>query len=137
LEDEGIIFPLKSSIAPPHLPNIYNRNHNTAYFQSPSPAMPLYSTTVTNSPIAMMNYFNAPPPNALRHHHHQQQQQQHSQQQFYHHQLPENSGQEQPLLQHIPVNVVSSLQLQLNGLSNDFPLNQFYSCCSLMHYIDF
>jgi hypothetical protein len=91
---------LKSNVAPPHLPNIYNRNQNTPYFQPPSiaaaSAMPLYSTTVTNSPIAMMNYFNAPT-NTIRHHNHHQQ-----------HQPTENFGHEQFLLQHIPVDVVSS-----------------------------
>lgn len=46
--------------------NPYNRNHNN-FFQPPNQpqqafarALPLYSTTVTNSPVSMMNYFNAP-----------------------------------------------------------------------------
>lgn len=67
-EDEGIIVPLmktnpsssSSSHIPPQLPNLYNRSHNS-YYHPPNPAYApsVYSTTVNNPPIALMNYFNA------------------------------------------------------------------------------
>jgi hypothetical protein len=102
LEDEGIIVPMKSNV-PPQMPNLYNRNQNTYFQQSQSafaPPLPVYSTTLTNSPIAMMNYFNAPS-------NRQQQHQQHHQQQHQHHLLEhvENSF----LQQHIPVDMVTFL----------------------------
>lgn len=63
IEDEGIIIPIKPNVP---MNNPYNRNHNN-FFQSPAQpsqayarALPLFSTTVTNSPVSMMNYFNAP-----------------------------------------------------------------------------
>lgn len=106
LEDEGIIFPIKSNyVSPqlqPQLPNIYNRNqNNAAYYQSQPlapPSMPLYSTTVSNSPLTMMNYFN-PPPSAFNRN-----------QQNYQ-QVSESSPQENhtsTLQQSIPIDVVST-----------------------------
>lgn len=99
MEDEGIIFPLKSNVAPspqiPHLPNIFNRNQNAAYFQPPtiasSPNLPLY---LANSQFAMMNYFNAPQ-SALR-----------APQQLHQHHFAESTAHEQFLQQHIPVDMV-------------------------------
>ena len=63
IDDEGIIIPMKPSM--PHVPfnNPYHRSQGN-FFQSQQAAayaraaMPMYSTTVTNAPIAMMNYFN-------------------------------------------------------------------------------
>ena len=96
LEDEGLVFPLKSNVAPspqtPHLPNIFHRNQNTAYFQphtiAASPNLPLY---LANSQLAMMNYFNTTQ-SALR-----------APQQ---HHIAESTGHEQFLQQHIPVDMV-------------------------------
>lgn len=63
IEDEGIIIPIKQNVP---MNNPYNRNQNN-FFQPPNQppqafarALPMYSTTVTNSPVSMMNYFNAP-----------------------------------------------------------------------------
>lgn len=92
----------------PQMPNnIYNRNQNTAaYYQSPPIAaatMPLYSTTVSNSPLTMMNYFN-PPPSAFNRNQHQH--------------LAESSGHESaPMLtqqQNIPIDIVSSSFFNFN-----------------------
>lgn len=84
----------------PQLPNLYNRNHNT-YFQSPHqafvPPLPVYSTTVTNSPIAMMNYFNTPSNRNLQQH-----------QQHHQHQQVESSIENSFLQQHIPVDMVTT-----------------------------
>ena len=42
------------------MPNLYNRSHNS-YYHPPNPAYAtsVFSTTVNNPPIALMNYFNA------------------------------------------------------------------------------
>lgn len=61
IEDEGIIIPMKPT---PHSSNAYAR-HQANFFQpqqQPSFArspLPMFTTNVTNNPIAMMNYFNA------------------------------------------------------------------------------
>lgn len=63
IDDEGIIIPMKPSM--PNVPfnNPYHRSQGN-FFQSQQAAayaraaLPMYSTTVTNAPIAMMNYFN-------------------------------------------------------------------------------
>lgn len=62
MDDEGIIIPMK-----PHVPVINPNYRNSGNFFQPQQvaayaraALPLYSTTVTNAPIAMMNYFNTP-----------------------------------------------------------------------------
>lgn len=79
------------------MPNIFNRNQSTAYFQPPtiatSPNLPLY---LANSQLAMMNYFNTPQ-SALR-----------APQQLHQHQhhFAESTGHEQFLQQHIPVDMV-------------------------------
>lgn len=88
----------------PQMTNIYNRNLNTAAYYQPPPiaasTMPLYSTTVSNSPLTMMNYFN-PPSNTFNRNQH------------------ENSAHEghsivpqQPPT--IPIDVVSSLDFNFN-----------------------
>lgn len=87
----------------PQMPNIYNRNQNTAayYHQSPPIAastMPLYSTTVSNSPLTMMNYFN-PPPSAFN-----RNQPQHLAESSGHEHSPMVQQQQQP---NIPIDVVS------------------------------
>lgn len=64
IEDEGIIIPMKPTMPHSSMNNPYNRNQSH-YFQpqQPSPFVraPLYTTNVTNNPIAMMNYYNANP----------------------------------------------------------------------------
>ncbi|KAG5674401.1 hypothetical protein PVAND_004375 [Polypedilum vanderplanki] len=103
LEDEGIIFPMKTNTPqlPPQMPSLYNRNQN-AYFQATQPAfvpqLPLYQT---NPSITMMNYFNAAS--------NRQQQQQINQVEH-----TENSF----LQQHIPVDMDLS-QIKLSKLSCD------------------
>lgn len=59
MEDEGIIIPVKQ----PMMPMMQNRPQpqNNYYQQQPYPQLPMYSATVTNSPIAMMNYYNHHP----------------------------------------------------------------------------
>lgn len=64
IEDEGIIIPMKPNVP---VNNLYN-NRNPANFFQQQPAafqraLPMYS--VTNTPIAMMNYFNAPNPHLM------------------------------------------------------------------------
>lgn len=54
----------------PNVPvnNLYNRNPSNFFQQQPAAfqrALPMYS--VTNTPIAMMNYFNAPNPHVMNH----------------------------------------------------------------------
>ena len=76
MEDEGIIIPIK----PTNIMSYNNRNSNN-YYQQPFAAQhPLYPTAVTNSPIAMMNYFNSQsqnnPSQSQSMHSSQQQQQQ-------------------------------------------------------------
>lgn len=61
IEDEGIIIPMK-----PTINNPYNRNHANFFQPQQQPsfartALPMFTTNVTNNPIAMMNYFNAHP----------------------------------------------------------------------------
>lgn len=64
IEDEGIIIPMKSNMPHASMNNPYNRSQGNFYHQQAPPAfgrnLPMYSTTVTNAPIAMMNYFNNP-----------------------------------------------------------------------------
>lgn len=98
IEDEGIVIPMKPNVP---LNNPYNRNHNNYYQPSSQPsafarALPLYSTTVTNSPIAMMNYFNTPSSQHASHMEHESHFLQHHQQ----HAPPQHQ-------QHIPIDLVS------------------------------
>ena len=98
IEDEGIIIPMK-----PHVPlnNMYNRNPNH-FFQPQQQAfqraLPVYSTTVTNTPISMMNYFNAPNPHAMNH-------------ESEHSYIQPNPSQHQPLQQKqsMPIDLVNFL----------------------------
>lgn len=69
IDDEGIIVPMKptmpqSSMNNPNNP--YNRNQQNFFQPQQQPtfarsALPLYTTNVTNNPIAMMNYFHSNP----------------------------------------------------------------------------
>ena len=91
MEDEGIIIPIKPLNTVPMM-NAFNRTPNN-YFQQQYPsALPIYNPTISNSPIAMMNYYNT--------HNQQQQQQQHQHQNQHHLQNVEMHQQQQPKTNH-------------------------------------
>lgn len=78
IEDEGIVIPMKQQITPNG--NHFTRNHQNFFQPQQQPAftraLPLYATNVTNSPLAMMNYFSAAPNHAIQMEHEMRQHQQ-------------------------------------------------------------
>lgn len=104
MEDEGIIIPIKPLNIVPMM-NAFNRTPNNFFQQQFSPALPIYNPTISNSPIAMMNYYNTHNQQQQQNHHHHQQQtaEMHQQQQTKsNHQQYDTSM----LQQHISMDVV-------------------------------
>lgn len=102
MEDEGIIIPIKPLNTLPIM-NAFNRTPNNYFHQQQySPVLPIYNPTNSNSPIAMINYYNT--------HNQQQQQQQNHQSEIIHHQQQPKTSHHQidtsMLQQHIGMDVV-------------------------------
>lgn len=118
----------------PHVPlnNPYHRNPGNFYQPHQAvpyarPSLPMYSTTVTNAPIAMMNYFNAPA---------NQQALNFEQENAYANQFQQQQQQQHPKKQ-LSIDLVSSLNLVLssNFMIKSLSDCQFF-CCRNYHKLN-